>query len=334
MRPLQLEDKLEMQTTIGTDINYAVELLQKGELVAIPTETVYGLAGNALNEEAVLKIFNAKNRPQFNPLIIHLASVGLLKNYVTHIPAKAKILADKFLPGPLTFLLPKKNIIPDLVTAGSDKVAIRIPNHPLTRELLGKLNFPLAAPSANPFGYVSPTSAQHVYDGLNGKISYILDGGECTVGLESTIIRFDENENVIVHRVGGVALEEIEKILGEKVKLQTQAHEMPDAPGQLKSHYATHTPLIVGDADSLIKQHLENKIAVISFKNSYNSKDIIQQYILSPSGNLDEAAKNLFKTLREVDTINADIIIAEKFPDERLGRAINDRLNRAQHIYK
>lgn len=323
-----------MQTTIGTDINYAAELLRKGELVAIPTETVYGLAGNALDEEAVLKIFTAKNRPQFNPLIIHIASFDLLSNYVKQIPAKAKLLADKFLPGPLTFLLPKKKIVPDLVTAGSDKVAIRIPDHPLTKELLSKIDFPLAAPSANPFGYVSPTSAKHVYDGLKGKIAYILDGGECMVGLESTIISFDENEKVIVHRVGGVALEEIENALGEKVILQTQIHEIPDAPGQLKSHYATHTPLIVGNPDLLIEQHSDKKIAVISFKNSYVNKSIIQQYILSPSGNLDEAAKNLFKTLRELDSINADIIIAEIFPDEGLGRAINDRLNRAQHIYK
>lgn len=323
-----------MQTTIGTDINYAAALLQKGELVAIPTETVYGLAGNALNDEAVLKIFIAKNRPQFNPLIIHVASFDQLNNFVTHIPAKAKILADAFLPGPLTFLLNKKDIIPDLVTAGSDKVAIRIPDHPLTKKLLTKINFPLAAPSANPSGYVSPTSAQHVYEGLNGKIAYILDGGECIVGLESTIISFDETEKVIVQRVGGIALEEIEKVLGEKVIQSAQTHELPDAPGQLKSHYATHTPLLLGNVNDLIKQFPDQKIAVISFKNNYIHKNIIQQYVLSPSGDLEEAAKNLFKTLREADSISTDIIIAERLPGEGLGRAINDRLNRAQHIYK
>ncbi|MBI3717737.1 MAG: threonylcarbamoyl-AMP synthase [Sphingobacteriales bacterium] len=323
-----------MKTILGKDVKIAGELLHKGELVAIPTETVYGLAGNALNEEAVLKIFTAKNRPQFNPLIIHIASFDLLSKYVKHFPVKAKLLADKFVPGPLTFLLPKKEIIPDLVTAGSNKVAIRIPDHPLTAALLGQIDFPLAAPSANPFGYVSPTSAQHVYDSLKGKIAYILDGGECNVGLESTIISFDEKENVIVHRVGGVPLEEIENTLGEKVILQIQAHESPDAPGQLKSHYATHTPLIVGDVSALIKKNQDKKIAIISFKEKYDDKNVIHQYILSPAGNLEEAARNLFKTLRDVDKTEADIIVAEKFPDEGLGRAINDRLNRAQHIYK
>ncbi len=323
-----------MQTQIGTDINFAVELLNRGELVAIPTETVYGLAGNALNEAAVLKIFTAKNRPQFNPLIIHVSSFDLLEKYVTHIPSKARLLADKFLPGPLTFLLPKKDIIPDLVTAGSDKVAVRIPDHPLTKALLQQLEFPVAAPSANPFGYVSPTSAQHVYDGLKGKIPYILDGGECKVGLESTIISFDENENIIVHRAGGVALEEIDKISVEKDRLHTHAHEMPDAPGQLKSHYATHTPLVVGEIKELLRQNTDKKIAVIGFTKTHHHPAIVYQATLAPSGKLEEAAKNLFKTLREIDTIEADIILAEKFPAIGLGLAINDRLNRAQHIYK
>lgn len=323
-----------MQTIIGTDINYAAELLQKGELVAVPTETVYGLAGNALNEEAVLKIFTAKNRPQFNPLIIHVASFDLLTKYVVHIPAAAALLAEKLLPGPLTFLLPKKEIIPDLVTAGTGKVAIRIPNHPVTQDLLKRINFPLAAPSANPFGYVSPTSATHVYDGLHGKIPYILDGGECKVGLESTIISFDEKENIIVHRTGGITLEKIEAAAGRKIVIQTNKEDLPDTPGQLKSHYSTHTPLITGDITKLLQQNKNKKAAVISFSKSYSAHNLLHQYILSPSGNIEEAAKNLFKTLRQADAGGADIILAEKFPDAGLGIAINDRLKRAQHIYK
>ena len=323
-----------MQTSIGTDINYTKQLLEEGELVAIPTETVYGLAGNALNEDAVIKIFETKNRPQFNPLIVHVTSFSEIEKYVSFIPEKAKLLAEIFIPGPLTFLLTKKESIPDIVTAGSDKVAIRIPNHPMTLVLLKQLDFPLAAPSANPFGYVSPTNAQHVHDSLNGKISYILDGGECTVGLESTIIGFDEEENIIIHRIGGISIEEIKKISGDKITLQTKETDLPDAPGQLKSHYATHTPLYLGNIDELIKKNKEKKMAVISFSKNCDDVDIKNQFVLSPSGNLEEAAKNLFKVLRKTDELNVDIVIAELLPEKGLGRAINDRLKRAQHIYK
>ena len=323
-----------MQTITGTDIGYVKKLLQQGELAAIPTETVYGLAGNALNEDAVVKIFQTKNRPQFNPLIIHIASFTEAEKYVMNIPAKAKLLADNFLPGPLTFLLTKKEIIPDIVTAGSDKVAIRIPNHSLTLELLKQLEFPLAAPSANPFGYVSPTNAQHVYDSLNGKIAYILDGGECNVGLESTIVGFDADEKIIIHRVGGVSLEDIEITTGEKVVIQTKEADIPDAPGQLKSHYATHTPLYLGNIDEMIQKNKGKKMAVISFLNPYDDVDFKNQFILSSSGNLEEAAKNLFKALRKTDELDVEIILAELLPDKGLGRAVNDRLKRAQHIYK
>ncbi|HET9056933.1 MAG TPA: L-threonylcarbamoyladenylate synthase [Chitinophagaceae bacterium] len=323
-----------METRIGTDINYAKKLLEAGDLVAIPTETVYGLAGNALNEDAVVKIYAVKNRPHFNPLIIHVPSFSSLSQYVLHVPAKAKLLADAFLPGPITFLLPKKNSIPDIVTAGSDKVAIRIPKHPLTLELLNQINFPLAAPSANPFGYVSPTSAGHVFDNLHGKIPYILDGGECKVGVESTIIGFDKNDKIIVHRVGGITVEEIEKITGEKVTFQVNTEAGPDSPGQLQSHYATHTPLLLGNIDTLIHQNKNKKIAIISFNRLYPEVPGENQFILSPTGNVEEAAKNLFKALRQLDTIKADIILAEYLPDKGLGRAINDRLKRAQYIYK
>ncbi|MGB4770534.1 MAG: L-threonylcarbamoyladenylate synthase, partial [Chitinophagaceae bacterium] len=191
-----------MITTIGTNISRAVDLLIQGELVAIPTETVYGLAGNATNGEAVARIFEAKQRPRFNPLIMHLPSLDAAAPYVTEIPETLRKIADVFSPGPVSFLLPRTNLVPDIITHGSDKVVIRIPAHPMALELLRALPFPLAAPSANPFGYVSPVTAQHVYDGLQGKIPYILDGGTCTIGMESTIIGM-ENGELVIYRVGG-----------------------------------------------------------------------------------------------------------------------------------
>lgn len=319
-----------MHTTIGNDIVKAARFLEKGEVVAIPTETVYGLAGNALNEDAAVKIFEAKNRPSFNPLIVHVKSWQDAQRYVQRVPEKAGILAQHFSPGPITFLLYKKDIIPDLVTAGSDKVAIRIPNHPVAAALLQQLDFPLAAPSANPFGYVSPTTAQHVYEGLNHRIPYILDGGAAEVGIESTIIGFDENNAVILYRNGGISATQIENLLGEKVRFAQLASEKnPETAGQLKSHYAPHKPLYLGDTTALRQQFSGKKIASISFRQPVAGVD--KQYILSPEGNIAEAAKKLFATLREADKLEKiDVIIAEYFPEEGIGRAINDRLKKAQ----
>jgi L-threonylcarbamoyladenylate synthase len=320
-----------MQTITGTDIEKAKQFLMEGELVSIPTETVYGLAANALNEEAVIKIFEVKNRPSFNPLIVHCASWKLARQYVKDIPAKAHLLAEKFTPGALTFLLTKKDIVPDLVTAGSEKVAIRIPNHPLTLALLNALDFPLAAPSANPFGYISPTTALHVFENLNGKIPYILDGGPSTVGLESTIIGFDENENVLLYRSGGISIEEIENVIKEKILPAPASPEKnPQTSGQLKSHYAPHTPLYVGNIDQLKNNFEGKKIATISFTKHIYGIDVAYQFVLSPKGNLHEAASNLFAALRKIDQLNVDVILTEPFPNEGIGRAINDRLNRAQ----
>jgi len=317
-----------MTTEIGSNISTAKFLLESGEAVAIPTETVYGLAANALDPDAVLKIFKAKNRPHFNPLIIHLPDWEAVSKYVTEIPAEARLLAEKFTPGPLTFLLKKKPVVPDLVTAGSPKVAIRIPAHPLTRALLAQLDFPLAAPSANPFGYVSPTSAQHVFEGLAGKIPYILDGGDCQVGLESTIVDF-ENGEVIVRREGGVTVEDIERALGKKVTLKTSAEDHPVAPGQLQSHYATSTPLYVGGARVLVKNLPTQKICLIEFGENLRDVPADFRFQLSGTGDLDEAAKNLFHIMRLADRCGAEVILAEWLPEEGLGRAVNDRLRRA-----
>ncbi|MEO5603016.1 MAG: L-threonylcarbamoyladenylate synthase [Cyclobacteriaceae bacterium] len=309
---------------IGKDINKAKQLLRQGELVAIPTETVYGLAGNALDSEAVIKIFQVKNRPQFDPLIIHLPSFEKVNRYAENIPDNARSLAEVFWPGPLTLLLNKKKIINELVTAGLPTVGIRCPDHPLTMELLQDLDFPLAAPSANPFGYVSPTTAQHVNDQLGGKIRYILDGGPCRVGIESTIIGF-ENGGATVYRSGGLRVGDIESIVG-KVTLQTTSSSNPKTPGQLNSHYAPAKPIMVGTLDSLIEEFGSRPVGVLSFQKDFQMPF---QYILSSTGNLDEAARNIFSFLRAFDKLPIEIILAEYVPDEGLGQAINDRLRRA-----
>jgi L-threonylcarbamoyladenylate synthase len=321
-----------MQTQIGTDIFLAIDYLKQGEVVAIPTETVYGLAANALDEEAVLKIYEAKQRPRFNPLILHLPSFEKFSRYAREIPDNCRKLADRFSPGPLTFLLPKQDTVPDLVTAGSEKVAIRIPSHPVALMLLQELDFPLAAPSANPFGYVSPVTAQHVFDGLQGRIPYILDGGPCSIGLESTIIGF-EGEEIILYRHGAIPQESIEEVTGMRVR-QMEHTVQVDTPGQLKSHYAPRIPLWVGDVDSLMQVHHGKKMAVISFSKRYIYPEPAYQFILSPSADFHEAARNLFKVLRQIDSLDADIILAERFPEAGLGRAINDRLQRAQAVFK
>lgn len=311
---------------IGIDIEKAKQILQEGKLVAIPTETVYGLAANAFDKDAALKIFEAKNRPHFDPLIIHTDSLEKAKQYVSSFPQWALQLAQAFWPGPLTLLLPKNNIIPDIVTSGLPQVAVRIPNHPLTLKLLQSLNFPLAAPSANPFGYVSPTKAIHVAAQLEGKVDYILDGGSCAVGIESTIMGFEEGK-ITVYRLGGLALEDIERMVG-KVETKINQSSNPKAPGMLKSHYAPKKPLFIGDVETFLKGHSGKKVGIISFCRNYGG-DISLQKVLSPSGDLKEAAHHLFSAIRDLDNSSADVIIAEKLPDSFLGRAINDRLQRA-----
>lgn len=311
----------------GKNINLAANLLLQGKLVAIPTETVYGLAANALNETAVLSIFEAKQRPFFDPLIIHVHNMAAVKKYANfHDPRLVK-LAETFWPGPLTLLLPKKEIIPALVTSGLEQVAVRVPDHTLTLKLLEKLDLPLAAPSANPFGYVSPTNPAHVNKQLGDKIDYILDGGAATVGLESTIVGIEEN-SVCVFRLGGLAIEDIEKVIG-KVELRINNSSDPKAPGQLKNHYAPKKPLFIGDLATLLKEHSDKKIALICFGYQTGAGNNLEIFNLSPSENLNEAALNLFKFLRLSDESSADLVICDLLPNQGLGRAINDRLRRA-----
>lgn len=310
---------------IGTNIATAIALLNEGEVIGLPTETVYGLAGNGLDAEAVSKIFEVKNRPHFDPLILHTYSIEAIKPYLNHFPEKALQLAHRFWPGPLTLLLPRNNKIPDLTCSGLSRAAFRVPKHPVALELLSQLNYPLAAPSANPFGYISPTSALHVQKQLGDKISYILDGEVSEVGIESTIIGF-ENDEAVVYRLGGLDIQEIEDCI-EKVKVMEHSSSQPDAPGMLASHYAPGKKILMGNIDELLDEYNHMKTAVLSYRTLYHSASI--NYVLSEKGDMHEAAKNLFSYLRELDESDAEIILTELVPDLGLGRAINDRLKRA-----
>ena len=312
-----------------SDIEKATKLLIEGKIVAIPTETVYGLAANALNENAVTNIFKVKNRPHFDPLIIHISGIQEVEKYAKSFPDKAKKLAQHFWPGPLTIILPKKNIVPDLVTSGLQFVGLRVPNHKLTLSLLNKLPFPLAAPSANPFGYVSPSNAQHVKNQLGYKIDYILDGGPCSIGLESSIIKFDENSEASILRLGGLSVKEIENIIGP-IKLNIASHSKPNSPGQLDKHYATNTPIKYKSSVNLNELDI-NKTATLLFSKMLDGIPESNQFLLSKDGSLDEAARNLFSTMRHIDSKGFKLILTEIFPKKGLGPAINDRLKRAVH---
>lgn len=314
---------------IGVNIELAKVFLEQGKLVAIPTETVYGLAANALNDRAVLNIFEVKNRPSFDPLIIHTDSIDKVVKFVTRIPEKAEELAQRFWPGPLTLLLPKSQVVSDLVTSGLDQVAVRIPSHPLTLKLLSQLDFPLAAPSANPFGYISPTTANHVAEQLGNKIPYILNGGECGVGIESTIIGFAD-EQPVVYRLGGLALEDIESVIGA-VRFTAHSSSNPKAPGMLKSHYAPRKPFFLNTRGN-IPTEANGLTHYLLFDQFLEGVDVRVQRLLSPDGDLKEAAHNLFSYLRELDSLPGNKIWAELVPDRDLGRAINDRLRRAAAI--
>ena len=312
---------------ISKDIQKAVQLLTENQLVAIPTETVYGLAGNIFSEKAIKSIFSTKKRPFFNPLIVHIPSIDSLSDLVTHVPEKAKLLAAAFWPGSLTLVLKKSNKIPDLITAGKDTVAVRVPNHPITLALLKKLPFPLAAPSANPFGSISPTKPTHVENYFRNSIKMVLDGGSCANGIESTIIGF-ENEEPVIYRLGALPLEEIEAVVGA-ISIKNKKEEKPDAPGMLARHYAPKTStFLVDDVAAEVEKNTGKKMGVLVFKSSLNNENITE-IILSKNGSLQEAAANLYAAMHELDTKNLDIIIAERFSEFGLGKSINDRLQRA-----
>lgn len=315
-----------MQTTVlaaleKESIAQAITLLQAGEVVALPSETVYGLAGDALNTVAIARIFEAKNRPFFDPLIVHVANLSMLE-LVAHCddPLVAR-LAAKYWPGPLTLILPKREIIPGLVTSGSSFVAVRMPANPIFQAVLAAFGGPLAAPSANPFGRISPTESQHVVEGLNGRIPLVLDGGKCQHGLESTIV-FLENGTLNILREGPITSEEL-SAFGPVHSHSTRAQA--SAPGQLASHYAPRKPLILVDSADEVPGRNGN--GYLAFTQAPEGFLAVEK--LSASGNLVEAAANLFAALHRLDTSRASAIYAEKIPLIGLGRAIMDRLTRA-----
>jgi L-threonylcarbamoyladenylate synthase len=321
-------NKDTLQTRVSKDLSPAIALLNRDDVVAIPTETVYGLAGNAYSETAIHKIYAIKNRPLHNPLIVHVADISRIPEIAFDIPDLAWQLLEKFSPGPLTLLLPKQSIISDLVTSGLSRVAVRIPAHPVALELLRNLDFPLAAPSANPFGYISPTTPEHVLKQLGGKIAYILDGGICDKGIESTVVGF-ENGKPIIHRLGAISEEAIRQVAADAV-VKDKESAAPVGPGMLPYHYSPDTRLVFEkDSADLLKSINPEHIGILAFAWYWPDIPRENQIILSATGNLDEAARNLYSALHTLDAMNLKLIIAERLPDIGLGRAINDRLQRA-----
>ena len=308
------------------NIDYCVRLLQQDKIIALPTHTVYGLGGNAFSEASVRKIFQVKGRPLIDPLIVHCKDLKAAES-IARSNAAFHALAKAFWPGPLTLVVPKDRRIPDLVTAGLSSVAIRVPRHPVFRSLLEKIDFPLAAPSANPFGYISPTTAAHVDEQLGPQIPYILDGGPCVIGLESTIVGFPGRKPT-VYRKGGIAVEALESVVGP-VEVRAHSSSNPQAPGMLKSHYAPRTPLVLGNPEDFIARYRVEEIGCIRFQTAFSGVPEAQQLILSPSGDDQEAARRLFAGMRQLDRQPLSVIVAELLPEEGLGRAINDRLRRA-----
>jgi L-threonylcarbamoyladenylate synthase len=316
-----------MKTVISTDIDLAAGFLRAESVIGMPTETVYGLAGNAFSPKAVASIFAIKQRPAFNPLILHVPGIDALDDVVTDVPVMAAELMQVFWPGPLTLLLPKQAAVPDTITAGKPTVAVRVPAHPMALALLRTAGFPLVAPSANPFGSISPTRAIHVAEYFDGQIPLVLDGGECPRGVESTIVGFPDGEPV-VYRLGAISLEAIESITGPVRVLKT-AEAVPDAPGMLLRHYAPRTPLILtSDAAAEARKHVGRKMGILSFTTQVDVASAAHMEVLSPAGSDAEAAAALYDTLHRLDRLGLDLIIAQRFPDEGLGRTINDRLER------
>lgn len=291
----------------------ASALLRAGELVAFPTETVYGLGADATNPDAVVKVYDAKGRPRFNPLIVHLSSVDAALE-IAAFPEWALQLAVAFWPGALTLVVPSRGILPEIVSAGRPSLALRVPSHPLALALLRASERPLAAPSANPSGRVSPTTACHVLDGLDGRIAAVLDGGPTEVGIESTIVG---GEVPTLLRPGGIAVSEIEKVMGASLaRSGLITKTVPSAPGQLASHYAPRVEV------RLNAEEARGNEILLGFG------DIAGDRTLSATGDLREAATHLFAALRELDTLGRPIAVAP-IPETGLGLAINDRLTRA-----
>ena len=318
-------------TIIKSDIDIAIELLRNDEVVAIPTETVYGLAAKATSETAVKKVFEAKGRPLTNPLIVHTNSVEKIESFVQYIPEAAKVLLEKFSPGPITVLLPTNGILPSVINNGKKLLAFRIPSHPIALSVLEQLPFPLVAPSANRFTSISPTNAWHVFKDLEGRIPYILNGGSCDIGLESTVVGFENNAPVI-YRQGAITTQQIKDVAGE-VKINSNKGSQP-SPGMTAHHYSPSTPLYVVDNIKNIASTYEAETTALLCFGQYNYKfPVAHQFILSVERNLLEATRNFYKAMHYLDELNLKCIVAEKLPNIGLGIALNDRLKRAAHPF-
>lgn len=317
-------------------IRRGADLLRAGGLVAFPTETVYGLGGNALDERAVARIFEAKGRPRFDPLIVHFPETAAVLPFVREFPDMARTLAERFWPGPLTLVLPKQPSIPHLVTAGADTVAVRVPDHPVALALLRQAGIPVAAPSANPFGRVSPTCAAHVREQLGDKVDLILDGGPSRVGVESTVLWLGPDGPVLL-RPGGVPLEALEETIGQ-VQVATHSTDeaaggqSPMSPGTLLQHYAPWTPLtLVPNVRELgsARAQVAGPAGLLTLSPVAGMQHFEIVEVLSPTGDLSEAAANFFAALRRLDAAGLTMLFATSFPQVGLGRALNDRLRRA-----
>jgi L-threonylcarbamoyladenylate synthase len=315
-----------VKTEVSTDRNAAVELLRQGEIIALPTETVYGLAADALNPSAVAKIFEAKGRPRFDPLIVHLPDRDWLQK-VADLPSRDRQLilklSEKFWPGPFTMVLPRRDVVPGIVTAGLETVAVRISAHPVFAEIVEAFGKPLAAPSANRFGRISPTTAKHVLDELDAHIPLIIDAGPATHGIESTIVSVRGGKIDILRR-GPIISEELSQF--GKVEVAVSAAKI-SAPGQLPSHYAPRTPLQI--VDDLKSFKSDRRCALLAWNPAKKDERFVAIRNLSERQNLREAAANLFRDLRELDQLDVDLIVAERVPSQGLGAAILDRLSRA-----
>lgn len=332
-------DKLELNM-----IKEAAALLRDGQVVAFPTETVYGLGANALDSKAIKKIYEAKGRPSDNPLIVHISDLEQIKDLVTSISPKAQKLMHNFWPGPLTLVMPKSSIIPAEVTGGLDTVAIRMPAHPIALKLIDEAQLPIAAPSANLSGKPSPTTAPHVWQDLQGKIAGLIDGGNAGVGVESTVLDLSTDIPTIL-RPGGITLEELREVIGE-VKLDPHLGNKdlaPKAPGMKYTHYSPEAPVFIVDGDleqiktkfiEIISQRIDKKVGLMISQEVY--QEIIEKVpgnfhleVLGERKELTIVAANLFSVLRKFDQMDVDIIYAEAFPQSGIGAAIMNRLYKA-----
>lgn len=312
-----------MTAPIGTDVSHAARLLREGGLVAFGTETVYGLGANALDARAVARVFEAKNRPHFDPLIVHVAERERVDEVATLFPAAAEYLAQAFWPGPLTLVVAKRPEVPDLVTAGRSTVGVRVPAPEVTRRLLAGAGVPVAAPSANPFGRISPTTAAHVAEQLGDAVDYILDCGPCRVGIESTVVDVSDGPPVLL-RPGGVTLEDLERVVG-RVRSATTTDDGPQrAPGMLSRHYSPRTSLVIRESPDEGSGREGLLTLGPAAASGFGAVEV-----LSPSADLAEAAANFFAALRRLDAAGLERIVAVPFPEVGLGRALNDRLRRA-----